>query len=368
MQCLKEVELISTGVYLPGDPIPFDKIEDTIGALDKAPEKIKKAIHKLRSVMKGIIKTKYSYFAVDPSTKKMKENNADMAAKAIESAIEKAGMTVNDIDAIYLGIPVGDNLVPSTTPYIQQKLGIKNCFEMQVTSNCTSATKTMECALDALSVGRYKTAVVVYSQTPSVHLLADYYNQDKVTIENLLLRWFLSDGAAAVILKGVDKVTNGIRLMDTYNESMGTDLKAGMWIPFGASNMGLHKVYEEGEHHFGQDYGLVNEKAPEIGLEGFKHLMSKFGITAKQINHLIITLPSYSIEATAQNLFYKEISVPKEIWFSNVETKGYVGGAAVISSLNDLIENKAFKKGEAVVCFAVESSKWMIGGFYLKYI
>lgn len=32
---LKEVELVSTGVFLPGKPISFDDIEKIIGGLDK---------------------------------------------------------------------------------------------------------------------------------------------------------------------------------------------------------------------------------------------------------------------------------------------------------------------------------------------
>jgi len=366
MNGLKEVELVSSGYYLPGEPIPFENIDDHLGALENAPEKIKKTIKKLRGVMKGVIKTKFSYFAIDFKTGKPLETNADMATKAIKKALAKYGGEADEIEAIYLGSPVPDTLVPSTTPYIQEKLGIKNCVEIQITSNCTSITKAMECAHNALRVGKYKTVAVVYSQNPSVHLVAQYYNQEKVTIENLLLRWFLSDGAAAVILRAVDKASNSIILTDTFNNSVGINMKAGMWIPFGASDLSLPEIFKEGKHHFGQDYGMVNEKAPIIGVEGFADLLKETNTKALDINHLIITLPSYSIEKTAQNLFLEKLGIPDSVWFSNCENKGYVGGASLISSLDDLISNGMFKRGETTVCYAVESSKWMVGGFCLK--
>lgn len=41
---VKEVELVATGVYLPGEPVPFNDIENTIGHLDQAPLRIQKMI------------------------------------------------------------------------------------------------------------------------------------------------------------------------------------------------------------------------------------------------------------------------------------------------------------------------------------
>lgn len=369
MAVLNDIELVSTGYYLPGQPIPFESLENVIGELDNAPEKIKKTIKKLKSMMRDVIKTKYSYYVIDPETKKAVENNADMSSKAIKKALNKAGIEPNVIEAIYLATPVPDNLVPCTSPYVQEKLGIENCAEIQITSNCTSITKAFECAFDALRAGRYKTVAVVYSQIPSVHLIADYYNQEKITLENILLRWFLSDGAAAVILKAVDPAKdNCIKLTGVYNKSMGVNQEAGMWIFFGSANLNLPKVFQEGRHHFGQDYKTVNEKAPPLGAVGFRDLLTSLKLKASELNHLIITLPSHSIEKTAKDLFLSDLSIPREIWFSNVAEKGYVGGGSLLSSLDDLISKGMFKKGETTICYAVESSKWMVGGFSFKHV
>lgn len=366
MDTLKEVELVSTGVFLPGEPVPFDNIEKVLGIFDKVPPKIQKMIPKLLRVMKKIIATKYSYFAIDPKTKKAVDNNASMSTKAILMALEKASIKAEEIDCIILGAPVPDYLIPTTTVFIQEKLGIKKCVEMEVHSNCTAMSKSLQIAYDALRVGRHRNIVVVYSQNPSAYLNAEYYKQDKVVPENLLLRWFLSDGASAFVLKGHDKMTKGIKMLGVYNDSIGSQMAPGMWLHLGASNLNLPKIFDEGEHHFGQNYGLVNEKAPWIGVEGFAGLLKECEIDVSMIDHLAITLPSTKLEAEAKEIFRQELSMPPEKWFSNVATKGYCGGGSVMSCIDDLIEKELFKKGNVVVGFAVESSKWMNGGFALK--
>jgi hypothetical protein len=55
MKNLKDVELVSSGIYLPGNPIPFEKIEDYLGYLEGAPLKIKKLIDKLKTRVKDQI-------------------------------------------------------------------------------------------------------------------------------------------------------------------------------------------------------------------------------------------------------------------------------------------------------------------------
>lgn len=368
MDTLKEVELVSTGIFLPGKPIPFDNIEGVLGVFEQTSAKIKKMIPKLKGIMKKIIKTKYSYFAIDPETKKPTENNASMATKAITVALQKGLMKPEDIECIVLGAPVPDYLIPTTTTFIQEKLGIKKCVEIEVHSNCTAMSKSLEIAYDALRVGRYKNVVVVYSQNPSAYLNAAYYKQEKIKPENLLLRWFLSDGASAFVLRGHDKMTHGIKILGVYNDSIGTTMAPGMWLYLGADNLNLPKVFDKGDHHFGQDYGTVNEKAPWVGVEGFAGLLKECGITVNEIDYLAITLPSTKLEAEAKALFKKELSMSPEKWFSNVETKGYCGGGSVMSCVDEIIEKGLFKKGNIVVGFAVESSKWMNGGFALKKI
>jgi 3-oxoacyl-[acyl-carrier-protein] synthase-3 len=363
---MKEVELISTGIYLPGEPVPFEKIEEVIGYLDDAPERVKKMIGKLRPMVKGIIGIEQCHFAVDPKTKNITESVTSMAVKAIKTALKKAQMKASEIDCILLATPLPDYLTPPTTTLVQEELGIEKCAEIEVHSNCTGATKVFQIAFDALRVGRYKNVVIVYSQLSSTYLISSYYNQEKVKTENTLLRWFLSDSASAVILSARDKLSSGIKVIDVYNESVGGKFKPAMWAKFGARELRMPKVYQEGLHHLGQDYSIVVEIGERFLADGFKRMLERSQISANEIDHVSASIPSTKLLEKGKNIFLKEFSIPIEKWFSNIHRKGYSGGSSVIIGLDEMLDRKLFKINEILTGITIESSKWMFGGFTLK--
>ena len=367
MSVLKEVELVSTGVFLPGKPIPFDDIEGVIGELDKITPIMKIKTQKLKSIMKKILKAT-CYFAMDPEKKKPLETITSLTTKSIKVALKKAAMVPEDIDLIVLGTPLPDYMTPPTTTFVQQELGIENCTEMEIHSNCTSMTKAMEVGFNALKLGEYKNAVVVYSQNPSAYLVNNYYNQEKVEIESVLLRWFLSDSSGAVVLKTRDKLESGIKMQGVYNESFGGNLPKSMWMDFGAANFNIPEVISHGQHHFSQDYQTVNKLGPVVQVRGLKNLLKKFDLKGENIDHLLISIPSNKLEENAKKKTMEEVGISSNKWFSNVDTKGYCGGASPIFSLDEMLEKGLFKPGERTLCFVTESSKWMVGGFLLEYI
>lgn len=363
---MNEVELKSTGIYLPGEPVPFEKIEEVIGHLDKVPERVKKMIGKFKPIVKDLIGIEQCYFGVDPKTKTINESVTSMAVKAIKNALQKASMTEKDIDCIILATPVPDYQTPPATTLIQEELGIEKCAEIEVHSNCTGATKIFQIAFDALRLGRYRNAVLVYSQLSSPFLISSYYNQEKVKTENLLLRWFLSDSASAVILSAKDKMSSGIKVLDVYNESVGGKLKPAMWLKLGARNFDLPKAYEEGMHHLGQDYATVLNTGAGFFIEGFKRMTDRIKIRNDEISHILASLPSTKLLNEGKKTFSNLFSISPDKWYSSVAKKGYSGGSSVIIGLDEMLEKDMLKPGEILAGLTIESSKWMFGGFTLK--
>ena len=368
MSGLKEVELVSTGVYLPGEPVPFDMIEEVIGYLDQAPQIIQKTTQKLRPAVKDLIGIEQCYFAVDPKAKTLTESNTSMAVKAIRTALKKAKTSIDEIECIILACPLPDQQTPPTTTLIQHELGIEKCAEMEIHSNCTGMTKAFQVAFDGLRLGRYKTVVVVYAQLSSAYLLARHYNQKVVKTENVLLRWFLSDSASALVLRAKEKVDSGIKVLDVYNESVGGGIDPAMWFKHGASNFDYLNAYEKGYHHLGQDYRTVVETGEKYFVEGFRRMMNRTDINLNEINHLLATIPSTKLQDKAKKAFSREFSIPHDKWYSNIKQNGYSGGSSVVIGLDQMLNDKLFKPGELLTGITIESSKWMFGGFSLRYL
>jgi len=366
MDRLKEVEVASTGAYLPGNPVPFDDLESVLGNFEKAPDNVKRMEKKLRALAKDLIGIDQVYYAIDPKTRQLTETNTSMAVKAIKSALAKAKMESGEIDCLLYGNGVADCQTPPTSTLIQEELGIERCSEIEVHSNCTGMSKMLQIASDAIRLGRYKNVVISYAQLSSAYLNSEYYNQDKLKVENILLRWFLCDGASAVVLRAKDKVEKGIKLEYVTNLSIGGKMKRGMWFDLGVANMNLQKAYEEGSHHFGQDYRAANDFGPACFYESFERLVAGGGIKYPDVDHILATLPSKKLWEYGKLTFEQKYGVTPDKWFSNVRKTGYAGASSVIIALNDMIENNMLKPSELLASIIFESSKWMIGGFILR--
>ena len=139
-----------------------------------------------------------------------------------------------------------------------------------------------------------------------------------------------------------------------------------MWLKMGADNFSLQKVFDEGIHHFGQDYDMVNRVGPQVKAEGVSRMFSQLKIKPEEVDHLIITVPTQKLEDSCKKVVQEKVGVPGDKWRSNVEQKGYCGGGSVTNTLDELLETGRFKPGELLIGFVTESSKWMVGGFALK--
>jgi 3-oxoacyl-[acyl-carrier-protein] synthase III len=130
----------------------------------------------------------------------------------------------------------------------------------------------------------------------------------------------------------------------------------------------LIRVFEEGLHHLAQDYSAVQKLGPPILANCLKKMVNEYNIKKDEISYIIGTIPSEMLLKIGKEIVYKELSISPDRWFSNVNKKGYSGGSSIIIALDELIKEKMFKKGQLVIGITVESSKWMVGGFILRYL
>ncbi len=195
-----KVKVIGSGTYLPGKQITIDEVDHYLGSLPNAPSKIQSWLKRMKKLMKEMLEVDYYHFAIDPDTRKFTDDNITMSVKAAKIAIQSAGINIEDIDLIAYGSAHQDQM-PTASVRIQEALGIEACSEISIHANCTSAYKALLTAYDMIRVGRYKTALVVSSNISSSELRAEYYNQPLIKKEEVFLRYFLSDGAGAIILQ-----------------------------------------------------------------------------------------------------------------------------------------------------------------------
>src|SRR3989338_9277691 len=99
------------------------------------------------------------------------ELTSDMALHASMKAIEKANLTVDDIDYILFSITYSEQSFPNTAARLQEKLKIKNqCPCLDINAACTGLLYGMELADSLIKTGKYSNILLVGAERPSSFL------------------------------------------------------------------------------------------------------------------------------------------------------------------------------------------------------
>ncbi len=227
------VRIDGTGSYLPGEAVGIEQVESVLGRLDGLPERLAGRLDQFRQRLLSRSGVERRYFAIDPVDRRQTETNASLAEKAARQALQAAQTEAGEVDLLVCSNCAADCFTPPTSALIQQRLGIQRCTEIEIHSNCTGVPKSLQIAMDMLRQGRYRKALVIYTQLSSLFLRSEFYNPAKVTLEHITLRWMLSDGAGAMLLSLADDDQGGPELIDAYVESVGCDEAPGMKMVVG---------------------------------------------------------------------------------------------------------------------------------------
>jgi 3-oxoacyl-[acyl-carrier-protein] synthase-3 len=367
------IAIIGTGCYLPGDPVSPDRVETVLGPIPGLPDRLGSRAARIGAEVIARSGVRTRYFAIDPATRAQTETNASMAERAIRAALAASGESPETIDLLVCASPMADYYCPPTSALVQDRLGIRRCTEIEIHSNCTGAPKGLQVALDMLRTGRHRRAAVVYTQLSSAFLRGEFFNPASVRLENLALRWMLSDGAGAMIL---DRAAEGLSLMEAYVESRGGGRKPGMIgglsgafaseVPLNGSAV-YPMLHASGQHHVWQDIGEVNREAPRQLIEGLGEMLEAAGIEGRDVTHFLLGIPGRHFMTEAMVAFFVDRigGEPARAPF-DTEHFGYCGGATMFIQFDRLVRSGRLQRGELVAAYLEESSKWMSGGFLAR--
>jgi 3-oxoacyl-[acyl-carrier-protein] synthase III len=363
------VKVTGSGSFLPGKPIPSGEVDLYLGELTDAPEKIRKWLSRIKILMKELLEVEYYHFAIDPVARKFTEDNVTMSVKAAREAVADAGLVPGDIDLIVYGSAHQDQM-PTASVRIQEALGIEQCAEISVHANCTSAYKAFLIGADLIRNGRYRKALVISSSMSSSELIAEYYNQPLVKKEELFLRYFLSDGAAAIVLQASGERSDGMFVEDNYMESIGGFKPSAMGNKRPAYWMNPREEFELGYHHLAQ---MFQEELREnfhdtdgsVFLKGLKRMLAKHPVDMDHLRFFQVNFPSRHIS----ELIMDEcagLGIAREKLYSKMATMGYIGPPMALLCLDKIRKEEKLVNGDIILSFVTEVSKFMQAGYIIK--
>jgi len=367
----RAVHLRGSGTYLPGDPIPFDRIEEVLGPLSEAPPRIRRWMGATGPVMAELLGIDHVHFAMDPVTREFTDDNVSMSVKAARGALEAAHLEPGAIDLICYGSAHQDQM-PTASVRIQEALGIDRCAELSIHANCTSAYKALHLASELIRGGRSRNALVLSASMASSELRAEYYNQPLVEKESVFLRWFLCDGAGALVLSADPGGAPALEVESTYIESIGGARRSLMFNRRPAYWMNPRDEFEGGYHHLTQTFRdalgteVFREGDGSVFFKGLCRMLDRDRIPADRIRFFQVNLPTkHVVESIMDECVGRGIA--RGALYTRLDRLGYCGPPMALICLDKLVREETLQPGDRIVSFVTEVSKFMQAGYSIRH-
>ncbi|MBS9335232.1 ketoacyl-ACP synthase III [Fructobacillus sp. M1-13] len=163
-------KILASGHYVPKDIVTNDELAEVVDTSDEwivAHTGIKSRRVSLRG-----------------------ENTSDLATKAAEIALKRAGVVAEEVGFIIVTTFTPDGLAPSTAALVQRNLGAKNAWGFDLSTACAGFVFGLSTADKFMKTGSYKYGLVISAEVNSK--MMDFSDRTSTV--------FFGDGAGAVLL------------------------------------------------------------------------------------------------------------------------------------------------------------------------
>ena len=263
------------------------------------------------------------------------ESTTSMAAAAARQAMQRAGVSAGEIDAIVLSTATPDRLLPATAVDLQAELGATRAAAFDIGAACAGFIFAATVAEGMITTGVAETVLVVGSEKMSS--IIDW--QDRSTCV------LFGDGSGAAVFRRA-KHHKGI--LSTYLRSDGT-LANLLYRPGGGACMPFcDDVLQDRSFYVKMAGREVFKHAVRSMADACDRALDGAKLTGKDIDLLIPHQANMRIiEATAK---HANISMDKV--YVNVDRYGNTSSASVPIALDEAIETGRIKEGMTVMLVA----------------
>lgn len=288
------------------------------------------------------------------------ETTTTMGVEAAKIAIERAGITPQDIDFIIFATLSPDYYFPGCGVLVQRALKMKEIGALDVRNQCSGFVYALSVADQFIKTGMYKNILVIGSEKHSFGL--DFSTRGR----NISV--IFGDGAGAVVLQPTQNEGQGILSTHLHSDGESAEILA-MYNPgthanhwtaqpvakFDAAEMGQmfmsHAMIDEAQNFPNMDGPAVFKKAviklPEVVMES----LTQNGLTTADINMLIPHQANLRIAQFVQ----QKLHLSDDKVYNNIQKYGNTTAASVPIALCEAWEQGKIKEGD-LVCLAAFGS------------
>ncbi len=276
-----------------------------------------------------------------------------MGKKAAQAALEKAGVTPDQIGLIICTTVTSDFLTPSMASIIQDELGAENAAAFDLGAACTGFVYALDTAARFLATDDSMKYVLVVS-SEAISRFCDFTDRQTCIL--------FGDGAAAAVVERSDKLYSsalgsdgsGAKALFARNLTPAPEVKQDVEFDDGFPEKPVRQLYQDGK----AVYKFATQALPK----SFELAASKIGVTKDDIDWFVPHQANVRIIETAA----KKLGVPMEKFILTLDHFGNTSSASIPLALNEGIEKGLIRKGQTLALIGFGAGL-TYGGIILEY-
>ena len=298
------------------------------------------------------------------------ETTTTMGVEAAKIAIERAGITNEDVDFIIFATISPDYYFPGCGVLLQRAMKMREIGALDVRNQCSGFVYALSIADQFIKTGMYKNILLVCSEKHSFGL--DFSTRGR----NISV--IFGDGAAALVLQPTEDKDRGILSTHLHSDGESAEIlamfnpgtHANHWLkeaadfdeaPIGDMFMS-HAMIDKAQNFPNMDGPAVFKKAvvkfPEVIMEA----LSKNGYQSSDLNLLVPHQANLRIAQFVQ----QKLQLRDDQVYNNIEKFGNTTAASIPIALSEAWEQGKIKNGD-LVCMAAFGSGFTWGSALMKW-
>ena len=326
-------KIVGTGMYVPDTVVTND---DLARRMDTSDEWIiqRTGIKERRWIVPG------------------EQTPADLAQKASEQALERAGVEVDEIDLILLATLSSQHDFPGTSFFLHEQLkaGTTPCIDLR--AQCSGFLYALSFADALIRAGNHQRVLVVGCEVHSTGLDVTTRGRDVAVI--------FGDGAGAVLLEANRSDGDRSGIVDIKLHAEGKHAKR-LWLeaPTSSENPRITaQMIEEGRAFPAMEGRYVFKHAVTRMPEVLGETLDAAGAKLDDVDHFLFHQANLRINEFVAD----KLGLPPAKLFNNIERYGNCSAASIPMLLAELEGNGKFERGQLIAMAAFGSGFTWGGG------
>ena len=274
------------------------------------------------------------------------DTTTSMGVKAAKIAIERSGLSNDEIDFVVFATLSPDYYFPGPGVLVQRDLGLRTVGALDVRNQCSGFVYALSVADQYIKTGMYKNILVIGSEIQSTGL--------DMTSRGRGVSVIFGDGAGAAVLSREEDLTKGI--LSTHLHSEGQHAEELVVKAPGMGGRWITDIIADNDPNDESYFPYMN------GQFVFKNAVVRFsevineGLQANnlQVSDIDMLIPHQANLRIAQ-FIQKKFGLSDNQVFNNIQKYGNTTAASIPIALTEAWEKGKIKSGDTVVLAAFGS-------------